>query len=504
MDASRRAAQWGPTEHTVFDVAVIGGGINGASVYHELCSHGYRTLLVEKADFAGGTSQASAMFIWGGLLYLRNLEFASVAKYCRARDRMARDLPEWVRACPIRYMPSREDSRSPQFILASLYLYWLLGGFHRARPRRESAYSERGLFGADRLFPSLVYEEAWVMPSDARFALQWILAHRGPGQVALNYCELRGGAYDGARQAWRLELADGLTGRQAVARTRLVVNAAGVWTDRINCRFGVQSAYKHVFGKGAFIGIPRDPRLSVPLIFETRHDADCMTLIPWGPVALWGPTETFATDLEAGFRAEPEDVRLLLDELNRHVVRPVAGSDIVSLRCGVRPLAVERSFTPGRHTLGLSRNLQIERDRDVPWISIFGGKLTGCLDAARAAARLVREAVRPSGAPAPAPAIPPRPVLEACPGLGRPVASARYCAEQEWCWTLEDYLRRRSNIAQWVPRGGLGREDEHVPHLREIARVFTGGGEAAAQEGVEAYRKKVDREFDRVLAACGG
>ena len=499
----RRRVQWEAVEQGLFDVAVVGGGINGASIYHRLCAEGYRALLVEQADFAAGTSQASAMFIWGGLLYLRNLEFRSVAKFCSSRDQMIREMAEWVRVCPMRYMPSREDSRGPAFILAGLWLYWLLSGFRRRRPRVEGRYPERELLKTDRLFRSLAYEEAGVVPSDARFVLQWVLPHRDAHRVALNYCGLHGGGYDRADRAWQLEVVDGLLGREGVARARLVVNAAGGWTDRINRRFGVASAYKHVFGKGVFIGIPRDPRLSSALIFETREEADCMSLIPWGPIALWGPTETLTDDLEAGYQIEPRDIHLLLDELNRHVVRPVAVSDIVSLRCGVRPLAVERSFQSGRHTLGLSRNSHIERDQDVPWISVYGGKITGCIPAACAVARHVREALGLAAGPRPAAAAePPPPTWQRFPGLREPGPSARYCAEHEMCWTLEDYLRRRTNIAQWVARGGLGRRDENLPRLLDLAAVFTGGDRAAAQAAVDAYRQRVRRDFDEVLARC--
>jgi glycerol-3-phosphate dehydrogenase len=501
MRWERRKAQWESVERTVFDVAVIGGGINGASVYRALCRQGYRALLVDRADFAAGTSQASAMFIWGGLLYLRNLDLGAIMRFCRARDAMVRDMAELVQVCPIRYVPTRDDARGPAFILAGLTLYWLLGAFRRSRPRVEAAYPERGLFTAERLRPSLVYEEARVFPSDARLVLHWILAHQGPEQVAINYCGLQGGVYDWGAGAWRLELADGLGGRQAVARARLLVNAAGVWTDEINDRFGVTAPFKHVFGKGVFLGIPRDPRLTVPLIFETAEEKDCMTMIPWGPVALWGPTETLSADLNGSFRPEPADVDLLLREVNRHTAAPVGRGDVVSLRCGVRPLAVKRSFTPGRHTLGLSRNLHIAADRDVPWISVYGGKITGCVPAAEAVARLVRDRVPAAGTPPAPPANLALPAVETFPDLEAPVLSARHSAEREMCWTLEDYLRRRTNIAQWVARGGLGRRDEHLPRLQELALAFTDGDALKAQEAVDAYRKRVDREFDRVLAA---
>ena len=83
---------WREAGETGFDVAVVGGGINGASLYHELCARGYRVLLIDKGDFASGTSQSSAMMVWGGLLYLRNLDFKAVIEFSLSRDRMIQSL----------------------------------------------------------------------------------------------------------------------------------------------------------------------------------------------------------------------------------------------------------------------------------------------------------------------------------------------------------------------------------------------------------------------------
>jgi glycerol-3-phosphate dehydrogenase len=303
---------------------------------------------------------------------------------------------------------------------------------------------------------------------------------------------------------WRLELIDTLDGTQTEARAKLVVNTAGVWTDKINDQFGIESPYKHVLSKGVFIGIARDPQHSVPLIFENRQDkqADCMVLIPWGPVALWGPTETLVTDLEAGYQVEPQDVQFLLGEINRHLVRPVALPDILSLRCGVRPLAVPRSFQPGGQTLDLTKSLRIHGNDDPPWISVYGGKITGSLDGARSVERFVMGYGFSASSSRGQAAESPSPEWERFPGLTEPVVSARFSADHECCWSLEDYLRRRTNISQWIPRGGLGPKDNHLPHLLELARVFTDGSPTLAKIAVDAYRKKVEHEFDEVLARC--
>ena len=83
-----REKHWECARTEQFDVAIVGGGINGACLYDALCKKGYRTILLDKGDFACGSSQASGMMIWGGLLYLKNFDVASVYKFSKARDKM--------------------------------------------------------------------------------------------------------------------------------------------------------------------------------------------------------------------------------------------------------------------------------------------------------------------------------------------------------------------------------------------------------------------------------
>jgi hypothetical protein len=87
------------------------------------------------------------------------------------------------------------------------------------------------------------------------------------------------------------------------------------------------------------------------------------------------------------------------------------------------------------------------------------------------------------------------------PGLAEPVVAARDAAELEMCWTLDDYLRRRTNVSQWVARRGLGSRDENLPRIRELAAFFLGADGASASAAVERYREHVAREHDAVLAA---
>ena len=101
-----RSAHWQTAGEEVFDVLIIGGGITGASLYGELCRHGWRTLLLDKGDFASGTSQSSGMMVWGGLLYLRAGDVFTVLRLSRSRDRMIEELDGWTAPASFHYIPS--------------------------------------------------------------------------------------------------------------------------------------------------------------------------------------------------------------------------------------------------------------------------------------------------------------------------------------------------------------------------------------------------------------
>ncbi len=501
MNLERRKEQWNALEHNVYDVVVIGGGINGVCAYHHLCKQGFSVLLVDKGDFAGATSQASAMMIWGGLLYLRNWDLLTVRRLCTSRDRMQREMGDWIKPRRFRYIPVH--SRRSALAHAALYIYWLLGGCRLRRPRRESEFSERPFLIQRGYDPSITYEEAFVEPSDARFVLHWLLTFQNGVQTALNYCALEGGAFDRAKREWRLDMNDSRIGKQGCVRARWVINAAGVWTDGINDRFGLETPFRHVLSKGVFIALKRDPRHQLPLLFETWDKRDGMSLIPWGPVSLWGPTETDTHSVEQGYAVQPEDVQTLLGELNRHLANPAGPEDIVSLRCGIRPLAVGRSHDNGCNSLSLSRRHRIHRDAHTPWISVYGGKLTNCVPLARELVGLLAQSVAPEHAATFTPrGDMPDPRWDSFPHLRDPIPTARWCVDREMCWTLEDYLRRRTNVSQWVARGGLGRHDEHLPHVIRLAKCFSGDDDDVAHKVVTDYRRKITDTFDRVLASC--
>ncbi|MDH5763490.1 MAG: FAD-dependent oxidoreductase [Nitrospinota bacterium] len=500
MIGSQRIRDMEIAQNETFDVTIIGGGINGASLYHQLCRKGYRVLLVDKGDFACGTSQASAMMVWGGLLYLRNLDLLTVAQLSRDREAMIQNMGCEVSPVSFRYIPSRDTGWNKFIMAPALYFYWMLGLCNRDRPRVEDSYSEKSFLIDNAHDSSFLYQEAILNSSDSRFVLKWITEQDSNPGIALNYCSLTGGEYHSGEKIWRLTLTDEITGWARVAKSWCVINCAGVWTDTVNRQFQIETPYKHVFSKGVFIGLERQDQHNYPLIFDMGEQGDVLSYIPWGPVALWGPTETCLSSIEGGVHTEPEDVDFLLERANRHLKQAVDPSDIVSLRCGVRPLVVKKDYSKNRYPLDLSRKHQISRDSVKPWISVYGGKFTSCVSLAEKVEEQIRELVEPGQASLPAKRnVTSTMQWESYPGLQDPVPSLKWCIEKEHCLTLEDYLRRRTNISQWVPREGLGRNDENVPHLEQLALQFSGGEPVIARKLVLDYMETVERRFDSVL-----
>ena len=500
MSTVQRELHWDHATDATFDVVIIGGGVNGACLYAELCSQGYKVLLADKGDFACGSSQSSGMMIWGGLLYLRNLDLRSVYYFSKARDAMITFMSDRVSPRMLRYAPSLTGGRNPQLIRACLYLYWTIGLFQRHRPFIERHFRESALIANGHRASSLLYEEGFLRESDCRFVLHWIAPFQDPEHVPLNYCAVEGGSYSAAERLWYLRLKDTSGGGEVYTKAKCVINCAGVWADHVNQEFGIRTPYKHVLSKGVYIGLTRQVEHQVPLIFEMEQEGDVITYLPWGPIALWGPTETMVDSIHAGYSVSEEDVRFLLEQAHRHLRHDVKKGDIVSLRCGVRPLVVRQSFDRECYPLDISRMHKIVKDDERPWISLYGGKMTGCVETARRIRAEISRWVARKNTPAAPCANGVQAELVSFPGLKEKVPSVKWCLENELCVTLQDYLRRRTNISQWVAREGLGHNDEHLAEIEHIALTLNRNDQAKAQASVAQYREQVAARFDSVIA----
>ncbi|HEX7480764.1 MAG TPA: FAD-dependent oxidoreductase [Polyangiales bacterium] len=369
-------------DRKVFDVLIVGGGINGAVSASALAAQGASVALIDQADFAGFTSQQSSNLIWGGIKYLEGGEVGLVRKLCACRNQLLRAYPSSVRE--IRFFTSVEQGfRHSRFTLfLGTLLYWAIGGFFTRAPRllaRKTITQEEPVLQA--LGPGgFEYSDAYLVDNDARFVFGFIRAALDRGAIAVNYVQ----SVSTTRtldKLWHTRVRDVIDGRERIVRSRVLINASGPYVDENNARAGQTTPHKHVFSKGVHLIVRRVTQATRVLTFFA-DDGRLFFVIPLGPSSCIGTTDTRIETLPP--RVEPEDRKFILDNANRRLKldRPLTEDDIIAERCGARPLVVDagRSGAGARDWTSLSRKHAVDVNEAERHISIFGGKLTDCLN----------------------------------------------------------------------------------------------------------------------------
>ena len=375
-----RATNLARLENTVFDVLVLGGGINGAVSAAALSARGAKVALIDRGDFAGVTSQSSSNLAWGGIKYLESFEFGLVRKLCQARNRLIRSYPSTVQE--IRFYTSHERGfRHGRLKLwLGTWLYWLIGNCFTRTPRLlslETMAREEPIIAPGRLDGGFEYSDAFLHDNDARFVWGFIRSAIDYGCAAANYVESLGGVRSGG--VWSMRARDVTTGREFTVRARTLVNACGPYADEHNRLLRQTTKSRHVFSKGIHILVDRlTPSRRVLTFFA--DDGRLFFVIPMGPKTCIGTTDTRVDRPEV--EVTPEDRRFVLDNINKRLrlPRPISDADIVAERCGVRPLAVSAGPSGATDWMQLSRKHAIEVNEADGHVSIFGGKLTDCLN----------------------------------------------------------------------------------------------------------------------------
>ncbi|WP_290785654.1 glycerol-3-phosphate dehydrogenase/oxidase [Halomonas sp.] len=363
-----------------FDVLVVGGGINGASAAAAMSGKGARVALIDKGDFAGSTSMHSSNLVWGGIKYMESGDFALVRKLCRSRNHLIKSYPSSVQEIRFLTTINKGFRHHPLVPWAGTWLYWLMGSFFTRRPHylKPSALHDREpIIDVGSAVGGFEYSDAYLHDNDARFVFNFVRAALDFGTVAANYVE-----YLASRReegVWITRARDVMTGDTFEIRSKVLINAAGPWVDQLNQRAGQSTQHHHVFSKGIHLIVPRltDSRRVLAFFAD---DGRLFFVIPMGPRTCIGTTDTRVETPEVG--ATEEDIRFVLDNINKRLAlsKPLAESDIIATRCGVRPLAVKPSGGGERDFLNLSRKHAIDLDSQQAHLSIFGGKLTDCLN----------------------------------------------------------------------------------------------------------------------------
>ncbi len=365
-----------------YDVLIVGGGINGAVCASALTSRGASVALIDRSDFASGTSQESSNLIWGGIKYLEGMEFRLVRKLCKSRNQLLRSYPSTVKE--IRFLTTLDKKfRWPRVLIwMASWLYWLIGNFFTRTPKllsKAAIKSEEPIVEVDGSQGGLEYSDAFMVDNDARFVWQFIRAAMDHGGVAANYVESLG-AERGPDGVWVTRARDRIGGREITIRSKTIINACGPWVDAQNRIVGIETEHHHVFSKGIHLVVDRLTRMKRALAFFAS-DGRLFFVIPLGARSCIGTTDTRVPDPHPV--VTPADRKFVLDNINRllDLETPLTVDHIISERCGVRPLVVEPGNTrdDGEWT-SLSRKHQIEVNSNERYISIFGGKLTDCLN----------------------------------------------------------------------------------------------------------------------------
>ena len=343
-----------------FDVAVLGGGINGAVTAAALAARGARVALLERRDFGSATSQESSTLIWGGIKYLESLELGLVRRLCKARNELLRAFPSSVEEVRFYTSHSRGFRHGRWKLVVGAWLYWALGDFFTRRPRLLSLRDmarEEPVIALDGLDGGFEYSDAFLPDGDARFVWSFVRSALDEGCAAVNYAEALGSVRDG--QGWVTTARDLVSGRELQLRSRVLVNACGPFADAVNARDGVATTHRHVLSKGIHLLVERvTPSRRVLTFFA--DDGRLFFVIPMGGLTCIGTTDTPVERPDVG--VTPEDRRFVLDNINKRLrlPRPLAERDVVAERCGVRPLAVEAGGSGTRDWMQLSRRHVIE------------------------------------------------------------------------------------------------------------------------------------------------
>jgi glycerol-3-phosphate dehydrogenase len=355
----------------VFDLLVLGGGITGAGVALDATLRGYRVALVDRGDFAGGTSSASSKLVHGGLRYLEHGEFGLVHEALRERNLLLRNAPHLVE--PLRFvLPFYQHMRrAPWQWRLGLTLYDLLAG--RAKLRRSRPLPARQLLrefpdlrGAD-LVGGAEYFDARM--DDARLCLEVVRSAAELGAVAANYVEAVGFEYSDGRVAGA-RLVDRAGGGALTVRARQVLNATGPWVDRVRRLAGEDEAPRLQPTRGAHLLLP-DRGLAAAFLLLHPADGRVFFVIPWLGRTLLGTTDTVCDEAPDAPAVTPGDIAYLLEGYNHYFQTTFTADDVVSGFAGLRPLLRGGAGEPS----ALSREFAVF-DGPSGLVSVAGGKYT--------------------------------------------------------------------------------------------------------------------------------
>ncbi|TMC21682.1 MAG: glycerol-3-phosphate dehydrogenase/oxidase [Chloroflexi bacterium] len=371
-----------------FDVLVIGGGVTGAGVALDAVARGYKVALVEKADFASGTSSKSTKLVHGGIRYLPSFDFALVQEGLVERGILLRNAPFLVHQVGF-VLPIYRGDRHPVglpfttpggvgiglLLDAGLWTYDVMAGtqngYHHRRLSRAQVMKLAPALKTEGLREGFMYYDG--QTNDARLTITLLRTAAQHGATITNYTEVSSFLMDSGkvRAAY---VRDTLNGQQILIHARHIVNATGVFAEQVETLTGIEAQVQIEPSKGVHLVLPRE-KLKLGdevIVLPETEDKRILFIAPWQARAILGTTDTGAGDLDHPI-ADQQDIAYLLQYLNRYLAVQLTEDDIISVYAGYRPLLKSRSAH--KSTAQLSRTHAVLQHPS-GLVSIVGGKLT--------------------------------------------------------------------------------------------------------------------------------
>lgn len=357
----------------VFDLAIIGGGINGCGIARDAAGRGLSVFLCEQDDLANGTSSASTKLIHGGLRYLEYYEFRLVREALREREVLLNAAPHII--WPLRFiLPHHKGLRPAWLIRLGLLLYDNIGG-RKMLPATTSVDLLKDIAGQplkQNFSKGFEYSDCWVM--DSRLVVLNAMDAAAKGAEIRTRSPLLSAKR--SDKTWKLRLLEKATGEEFEIETKVLINASGPWLDELLPHISHSETKEHIrMVKGSHIIVNKLFNHERAYIFQNA-DARIIFAIPYeDEFTLIGTTDV-------DFDGDPSHVHISADEVDylckaasEYFINEITKDDVVSSFSGIRPL-----FDDGKSEAKAATRdyvLRLDTGRaEAPLLSIYGGKIT--------------------------------------------------------------------------------------------------------------------------------
>ncbi|MEO8384043.1 MAG: glycerol-3-phosphate dehydrogenase [Betaproteobacteria bacterium] len=357
----------------IYDLVIVGGGINGCGIARDAAGRGLNVLLVEQDDLASATSSWSSKLIHGGLRYLEQYEFRLVRESLQEREVLLKLAPHIIE--PLEFILPHDGSMRPAWMLRlGLFMYDHIGGKISLKGSRGVTFPDRQYSAGlkQSLRRGFFYSDARV--DDSRLTVLNAVSAREHGAEVRTRTRVTAGKR--VAGLWQIELSSVDSGEVATVSARGIVNAAGPWVKSFlddSVHVPMRATVKLV--KGSHIVVPRVHDGSHAYILQ-NDDKRVAFILPFEEkFSLIGTTDVNVASVDKGHEISTEEITYLLRAANRFLAKPLRESDVVWTYAGVRPLYDDGAANPSE----ITRDYVLKTDHQdgkLPLLSIFGGKIT--------------------------------------------------------------------------------------------------------------------------------